>query len=117
MKYVKGILILVITSLLLVSCARDVTELVVESDTDQYTIQEVYMRKAGTLNYSLAWSASNSGIKWTHANISCDPGTYHVYVKMLYYDLITTYATSFSTVTISEGESKFVYVRGVQLCQ
>lgn len=93
------------------------TELVVESDTDNYTIQEVYMRKAGTLNYSLAWSAKDSGIKWTHANISCEPGTYHVYVKMRYHDLITTYATSFSSVTINDGESKFIYVRGIQLCQ
>ena len=115
----KAIVIIssIILCILLLSCQRNATELVVESQTDNYTIQEVYVRKAGTLNYNLAWSAANSGIKWTHCNISLDPGTYHVYVKMLYYDLITTYATSFSTVTISEGESKFVYVRGIQLLQ
>lgn len=107
----------IILCILFFGCQRNATELVVESQTDNYTIQEVYIRKAGTLNYNLAWSAANSGIKWTHANISLESGTYHVYVKMLYYDLFTTYATSFSTVTISEGETKFVYVRGVQLLQ
>ena len=107
----------IILCILILGCQRNATELVVESQTDNYTIQEVYVRKAGTLNYNLAWSAANSGIKWTHCNISLDPETYHVYVKMLYYDLITTYASSFSTVTISEGESKFVYVREIQLLQ
>lgn len=115
--FVTKILLLLIPLVILSSCARNSTELVVESDTDQYTIQEVYMRKAGTLNYKMVWSANNSGIKWTHANISCEPGSYHIYVKMRYYDLITTYATSISYVTISEGESKFVYVRGLQICQ
>lgn len=88
----KAIVIIssIILCILILGCQRNATELVVESQTDNYTIQEVYIRKAGT---------------------------YHVYVKMLYYDLITTYATSFSTVTISEGESKFVYVRGIQLLQ
>ena len=120
MKYLHKLLkifLIFIPLMILASCQRNSTELIVESDTDHYTIQEVYMRKAGTLTYNLVWSASNSGIKWTHANISCDPGSYHVYVKMLYYDLITTYATSISYVTVSEGESKFVYVRGLQLCQ
>ena len=111
------ITLLLISLVLLSACSRNSTELIVESDTDHYTIQEVYIRKTGTLTYNLVWSASNSGIQWTHANISCDPGSYHVYVKMLYYDLITTYATSISYVTVSEGESKFVYVRGLQLCQ
>lgn len=107
----------IISIFILASCSRESTQLVIESNTDNYTIQEVYMRKAGSLNYNLAWSASNTNIKWTHANISCDPGTYHVYVKMLYYDLITTHPTSVSYININEGETKFVYVRGLQLCQ
>lgn len=114
----RFMILTMLSALLLAACQMNTgTQLVVESDTDNYTVQEVYMRKAGTLNYTLVWSASNTDIKWTHANISCEPGTYHVYVKMLYHDLITTYATSFSTVTIGDGETKFVYVRGLQLCQ
>ena len=80
--FITKVLLVLIPLVILSSCERNSTELIVESDTDQYTIQEVYMRKAGTLNYKMVWSANNSGIKWTHANISCDPGSYHVYVKI-----------------------------------
>lgn len=86
--------------------------LVVESDDDNYTIKEVYARKAGEAVWELIWSDSNSNISWTHANIYLDPGNYYIRAKMCY--LNTFYAlnsTAFATVTINEGDTTFVYAR------
>ena len=117
----KLIFLLIILSSLFTSCTQapdDKGTLVIESSTDHYTIQEVYARRVGDPYYSVVWSSSNSGIEWTHANIYLEPGQYHIYVKMCYYDTIYTYpSTGISTVCINEGQTKFLYVRNLSLYQ
>lgn len=110
-----------ILSILFISCTQAPDgkgTLVIESNTDHYTIQEVYARRVGDSYYSVVWTSSNFGIKWTHANINLEPGQYHIYVKMCYYDTIYTYpSTGISTVFINEGQTKFLYVRNLSLYQ
>lgn len=86
--------------------------LVVESDSEGYTIKEVYARKAGEAVWKIVWSDSNSSIAWTHANIHLKPGDYYVRAKMCWLDSFYAIdSTGFATVTIKEGETTFLYAR------
>ena len=86
--------------------------LVVESDSDDYTIKEVYARKAGEAVWRIVWSASSSSIDWTYANIYLDPGDYYVRAKMCWAGKFYTIdSTGFAAVCIKEGETTFLYAR------
>ena len=90
--------------------------LVIESDKDQYTIEEVYVWREGDSLPSIAWSNAKSNIDALHANIYLEPGRYRVKVKMCYNDIIYTYpSTGIATIEIKEDETKFLYVRDLCL--